>query len=246
MKEEKIEFIELKKQKIPVKIRNYQNSNSIKIYFKGENLQINKSSRISSQRMLQFIKQNENKIMKQYQKSLETPYQIKKWKTGEIFFYKGITYQIIIKETNKRTVTIFKDEKEKTIYIEIPITIDMKEIKTKIDQAMKKFLKQETQEYLTFKLPKWSQITKIEYQSFQVRDATSKYGSCLPSKKILHFSSRLIMLPEDKIDAIIVHELCHITYPNHSQNFYNLVKKYILNYDEVNKWLKQNSRMIVF
>lgn len=70
-------------------------------------------------------------------------------------------------------------------------------------------------------------------------------GSCIPSKRILHFSNRLIMLPEDKVDAIIVHELCHIIHSNHSKNFYELVKKYIPNYDEINKWLKENSKAIL-
>lgn len=53
------------------------------------------------------------------------------------------------------------------------------------------------------------------------------------------------MLPEDKVDAIIVHELCHIIHKNHSKEFYNLVKKYIPNYDEIDKWLKNNSNLIM-
>ena len=73
----------------------------------------------------------------------------------------------------------------------------------------------------------------------------ANYGSCIPSKKILHFSNRLIMLPEDKVDAIIVHELCHIIHSNHNKEFYELVKKYIPNYDEIDKWLKENSKMIM-
>ena len=76
-------------------------------------------------------------------------------------------------------------------------------------------------------------------------DAISKFGSCVPSTKRLHFSSRLIMLPEDKVDAVIVHELCHIIHPNHSKDFYNLVKKYIPNYEEIDKWLKQNGNLIM-
>ena len=53
------------------------------------------------------------------------------------------------------------------------------------------------------------------------------------------------MLPEDKVDAIIVHELCHIIHSNHNKEFYELVKKYIPNYDEINKWLKENSKIIL-
>ena len=54
------------------------------------------------------------------------------------------------------------------------------------------------------------------------------------------------MLPEDKIDAIVVHELCHIIHTKHSKKFYNLVKEYIPDYDEINKWLKENGKIIIF
>ena len=53
------------------------------------------------------------------------------------------------------------------------------------------------------------------------------------------------MLPQDKIDAIIVHELCHMIHKNHSKEFYNLVKQYIPNYDEIDKWLKENGKLIL-
>ncbi len=115
-----------------------------------------------------------------------------------------------------------------------------------IDQNIKQIFKNETQKLIQKRLPYWSKLTNLQYNSFKIGDATSKFGSCVPSTKALHFSNRLIMLPEDKVDAIIVHELCHIVHSNHSKEFYDLVKKYIPNYDEINKWLKQNSKMILF
>ena len=111
---------------------------------------------------------------------------------------------------------------------------------------MKKIFKEETEKLLQNKLKYWKEITKIEYTSFNVRDAKSKYGSCKPLTRQLYFTSRLIMLPEDVINAIIVHELCHIIYKNHSKKFYDLVKKFIPNYDEIDKWLKKNSKEINF
>ena len=86
---------------------------------------------------------------------------------------------------------------------------------------------------------------KTKYNTVKVGDTTSQYGSCSPSKKALHFSNRLIMLPEDKIDAIIVHELSHMTHANHSPQFYNLVQKYIPNYFEIDKWLKENVNKVM-
>ena len=53
------------------------------------------------------------------------------------------------------------------------------------------------------------------------------------------------MLPQEKIDAIIVHELCHIIHKNHSKDFYGLLKRYIPNYEEIDKWLKNNAKELV-
>jgi len=54
------------------------------------------------------------------------------------------------------------------------------------------------------------------------------------------------MLPKDKVDAIIVHELCHMKHKNHNKEFYGLVSKYIPNYKEIDKWLKVNGKNIMF
>ena len=111
---------------------------------------------------------------------------------------------------------------------------------------IRRVFKNNTEVILQDRLPYWSKITKIDYTSVKVKDAKTRYGSCIPSKKALHFSSRLIMLPEKAIDAVIVHELCHIIHPNHSKNFYELVEKYIPNYKEIDKYLKRNNKLIAF
>ena len=115
-----------------------------------------------------------------------------------------------------------------------------------MDKLIKKIFKSNTEVLIAEKLPYWSKITQIDYNEVKVRDATTRYGSCMPNKKNLYFSSRLIMLPEDKVDAIFVHELCHMKHKNHNKEFYDLVERYIPNYKEIDKWLKVNGQMIMF
>ena len=126
--------------------------------------------------------------------------------------------------------------------ISYPNNLSDEKRKYYVDKGIKQILKNNTEYILQNKVPYWSKITSIAYKQFKVNDATSKFGSCIPSKKLLHFSSRLIMLPDDKIDAVVVHELCHIVHPNHSKDFYSLVKTYIPDYDEKNKWLKKKRK----
>lgn len=63
----------------------------------------------------------------------------------------------------------------------------------------------------------------------------SKWGSCTPSKRLICFNVNLIFMPKDFIDAIILHELAHLYYLNHSKDFYNLLLTWMPNYKEVIK-----------
>ena len=54
------------------------------------------------------------------------------------------------------------------------------------------------------------------------------------------------MLKPEEVDMVIVHELCHFRYANHSKEFYALLEKYIPNYREIQKELKKAERKIIF
>ena len=221
-------YIKIKEKEIPVIIRNYRHTNLIKMYFRGNVLNISKSKYLSKKRMLEFIKQNEEQIYEQYLKIISKENdKMKHWYTGEKISYKGEDFCIQIEYVSKKRIKIILDEENKRFIIEIPEELKDEDNKAIIDKYVKRFLGIKTKEYLENRLPYWSKKMNIQYKSYKVGDATSKFGSCIPSKKIMHFSNRLIMLPERMVDAIIVHELSHIIYPNHSKEFYNLIKKYI-------------------
>ena len=247
MQEQKV--IKIKDKNIPIVIRSYKTSKYLKMYFKADVLYISKPKYISIKKAMDFIKENEDYIYKKYISiDKNKDFKTKKWEEGDMFFYQGEKYVVKVNICEENKININFDRDSKILNLSYPETIKEDEERRKyyIDKGIKQILKNNTEVILQNKVPYWSKITSIPYKQFKVNDATSKYGSCMPSKKILHFSSRLIMLPEDKVDAIVVHELCHMVHPNHSKNFYNLVKKYIPDYDEINKWLRTNGKMIVF
>ena len=48
------------------------------------------------------------------------------------------------------------------------------------------------------------------------------------------------MLPANVLDYIVVHELAHIKYLNHTPDFWRAVEKVLLNYEAEKNWLKFN------
>ena len=49
-----------------------------------------------------------------------------------------------------------------------------------------------------------------------------------------------MMAPLSIIDYIVVHELCRVHFPDHSDAFWNVVDKVVPDYREKKDWLKKN------
>lgn len=241
------QYIKIKDLEIPIEIKSYKNSKSVKIYFKGNSLNITKPKRLSMTTVLKILKEDEDNLYNKYKQILDSEIiTVKQWKTGEKIYYKGEEFEIIRKAFKTNRIGVELKIGQKQIEITVPENVEQDTIKIYVDKAIKKLFKNNTEVLITQKLPQWSKITGFNYNQVKVRDATTRYGSCMPSKKNLYFSSRLIMLPDDKVDAIIVHELCHMKYKYHDKQFYDLVARYIPNYREIDKWLKQYGKIIMF
>ena len=238
-------ILKIKDAEIELNIKNYKTAKTMKMFFKGGVLTITKSPYIAKREVDRFIKENEEYI---YNKYIELKKQSKQkktiWETGEKILYKGNEYTVEVSKHNQNIVRVRIEEEGKKFLIILPEIIQEEEIDLYVKKALKNLFKNNTEAILVEKLPYWSKITNIKYKSFEVRDAKSKYGSCIAKTRELHFSSRLVMLNDEAIDAVIVHELCHIVHPNHSANFYNLVKTYMPNYDILDKYLKEKSKEI--
>lgn len=240
-------YVIIKDKKISVKVRNFKNSNKIKLYFVGTTLKISKPYFCSYNEVIKLIKQNEEELYKEYMQITDSdPKAINLWQDGEIFLYKGKELRVKNFINTKNIFSIIIDIENSTLKIYNPEIAENDERKEYIDKGVKKLLKNNTDALLQEKLPYWSQKIQIKYNSYKVRDSITRYGCCVPKTRDLRFSSRLIMLSEEAVDAIIVHELCHIIHSNHSKEFYSLVKKYIPNYEEIDKWLKKNAKAIIF
>jgi predicted metal-dependent hydrolase len=99
--------------------------------------------------------------------------------------------------------------------------------------------KERARKLIMKRLDYFSQKYNFRFNKVSIRNQKTRWGSC-SKKGNLNFNYRLIYLPQRQIDYIIVHELCHLKYLNHSKKFWNLVGKIIPNYREVRKELRQN------
>ncbi len=57
---------------------------------------------------------------------------------------------------------------------------------------------------------------------------------------VVSFHWKCMMVPPKVIDYIVVHELCHFHYCDHSNAFWNEVDKLMPDYAERREWLKMH------
>ena len=81
----------------------------------------------------------------------------------------------------------------------------------------------------------------LSYGRITIRLQKSRWGSC-SGKGNLNFNCLLVKAPEEVMDYVVVHELCHLKEMNHSPRFWSEVEKVLPDYRERRKWLKDHGR----
>jgi predicted metal-dependent hydrolase len=87
------------------------------------------------------------------------------------------------------------------------------------------------------KLEEVNQFYNFAFYRISIRNQKSRWGSC-SRKGNLNFNYRIVHLPENYLDYIIVHELCHLKQFNHSKDFWSLVSEKIPDYKEIRKKIR--------
>lgn len=77
-----------------------------------------------------------------------------------------------------------------------------------------------------------------EPESIHIRDLGFRWGSCTRKGKVL-FHWRIILLPQPRIDYLIIHELVHLHEHNHSPAFYERLARAVPDYAKQEDWLRR-------
>ncbi len=105
--------------------------------------------------------------------------------------------------------------------------------------ALVKFLRKKAKEDFLSRVQHWSTVTGLFPSRIVVGERTTRWGSC-SARGTLSFCYRLILAPPQVIDAIVIHELCHLKHMNHGKKFWALVKHHNPGHLETSEWLSDN------
>jgi len=86
----------------------------------------------------------------------------------------------------------------------------------------------------------FKKLVDVTPKNIVIKLLKNRCGS-LTKKDITHLNFNLIKAPEDVIDYIIIHELCHLRVKGHSYQFWNYLKQFVPDYEMRIKYLERNS-----
>jgi predicted metal-dependent hydrolase len=89
------------------------------------------------------------------------------------------------------------------------------------------------------RVDEWAARLSLRFGNITIRDQRTRWGSCT-QRADLSFNWRLLLAPEWVMDAIIVHELCHIVELNHSSRFWALLDAAYPRHRDASAWLAEH------
>jgi len=114
---------------------------------------------------------------------------------------------------------------------------------SKLELNIIEFLKNEAIKYVKENVEKYSILMSLNYKEAKISNARKRWGSCSNSGNI-NINWRLVMAPEEVIDSVIIHELSHLKYFNHSRGFQEMIRKYDPKHKKHDKWLQSHAYIL--
>lgn len=99
------------------------------------------------------------------------------------------------------------------------------------------FYKSKAKQRIPKLVTQYSKQMGIEPSGINVQELKNRWISCTP-EGILNFHWRCMMAPISALEYIVVHELAHLKFLNHSEDFWYTVEKVLSDYQQSKGWLR--------
>ncbi len=98
--------------------------------------------------------------------------------------------------------------------------------------------KAKAREKLVNRLNKLSEQHGFSYNKVFMRNQKTRWGSC-SSKNNINLNMKLVRLPDEMIDYVLLHELVHTRIKNHTNAFWAELNKFVGDAREMSKKMKE-------
>nr|WP_321406409.1 SprT family zinc-dependent metalloprotease [uncultured Carboxylicivirga sp.] len=129
------------------------------------------------------------------------------------------SFALKISKHNKSNVRLHLHKGILHIYYPGNVPVSHPGIQENIRYGIEEALRLEAKRYLPHRLAELAQKHSIRYQNVVIKNLKSRWGSC-SGRNNINLNLHLMRLPDELIDYVLLHELCHVHEKNHGPHFW--------------------------
>ena len=178
----------------------------------------------------QFVRKHQHWICHERDR-VRTEHAPAHWIDGSEILLRGATVRISATAADGATMVRYGDR---------ALTI---EAAANLRPAVEEDLKLLARTELVPRLQELAAAHRLEPGAISIRNQRSRWGSCGRNGNIaLNF--RLVQMPADVRDYVLLHELMHIHQQNHSRRFWKLVEAVCPGFRDAERWLRTTGKTL--
>lgn len=110
------------------------------------------------------------------------------------------------------------------------VSIQLFSIKAASKADFRRFCDQKAKEILNASIARFAPLIARPINHISFKHMRTRWGSCNKAKGYINLNLDLITKKKEFIEYVVLHELAHLVYANHSKDFYALISKHMPDY----------------
>jgi predicted metal-dependent hydrolase len=236
-----MEYLRVGNKVIEYELRKSSKAKRVNVTIKNQRVRVAVPTGFTLEYAKNFLEDNKEWVLKHYQKQVSQAKGVlpKKYISGEKFLYRGRNYPLVFEDTSAwDQYALFKGSR---IVAYIRPNFPPEEQSILVKKLIEEWYIGQAEKLLPEQVEYYSKLLDIPFKKLKIKDQRTRWGSC-SNKGNINLNWRIIMAPNQVVAYVIIHELAHLRFMNHSKDFWKLVESYLPDYKKWKKWLAENGK----
>lgn len=205
------------------------------------NVEVRAPQQVTDEQVEEFVRKQAEWVRERLAEAAAMPR--RKWVSGETILYRGRPHALEVRARDGRHEGV--SAHDGTLLVTVPDTREEGAQAQSVRRAVHQWMVDRALEVTRERLPALAERIGASPRRVTIKDMKTRWGSC-SGKGNISISFRIVMAPPDVMDYLLVHELCHLVHPDHSEDFWRLVEAHVPDHDDHRAWLRAHGGELEF
>lgn len=198
-------------------------------------IQITAPNRLPLSQIDRFVREKRGWIEARQQQLAERPAATNPaFADGQPVYLWGGSYTLRLEEAARGRSALQRGQ-------EIVLSVHPEDDTSQRESLLNDFYREALSNQIAARLPLWEARTGLHPSAWQIKNMKTRWGTCNTATRKIWLNLQLAKQPPVCLDYVIAHELTHLRYPGHGQDFQAFLTRAMPNWPEVRKALNNQT-----